>query len=87
MEHETFWGLVCSAPHWGFELMLMVIFDLGLGVLLIPAFRKYILHHQSDDKKTEVLEGRVAQQEIEIAELRKHLGLPERSKDERTGKH
>lgn len=87
MEHETFWGLFCSGPHWLFELMLMAIFDVGLGVLLIPAFRKYFLHHQSDDKKTAKLEGQVAQQELEIAELRKHLGLPKRIKDERQGKH
>jgi len=59
MEHETFFSLLRSAPHWEFELFLLVIVDGLIGLILWPSFRKRILHHQSDDQKIEALEKQV----------------------------
>lgn len=87
MEHETFWSLMRSGPHWLFELFLMFLFDVVIGLVLWPCFKRYALHHQSDDKKTEKLEGQVAQQALQIAKLHKHLGLPEEENHDRIGKH
>lgn len=68
MEHETFWSLLCSGPHWLFELFLMVLFDGVIGLVLWPCFLRYALHHKSDDDKTRKLEQ-------QVSELRKLHGL------------
>jgi hypothetical protein len=60
MEHETLVSLLCSWPHWLFELLLMVIFDFLIGVLLWPRIRRAFKHHESDDDKIEDLRKRVS---------------------------
>ena len=59
MEQETFWTLFTDLAHWEFELFLILIFDVLLGLLLWPAVRKFILHHKSDDERIAELEKKV----------------------------
>lgn len=59
MEHETFWTLFTDLAHWEFELFLILIFDVLIGVLIWPRIRKFIRHHKSDDEKLEELEKRL----------------------------
>lgn len=66
-EHETFWTLLTDGAHWQFELFLMFIFDIVIGLLIWPSIKKFILHHESDDKRIDTLEK-------EVAELKKKLG-------------
>ncbi len=51
MEHETFWTLLRSSAHWQFELFLMFLFDVVLGLILWPFLRKHWGHHVDRDKK------------------------------------
>jgi len=60
MEHETFWTLFTDLAHWEFELFLILLFDVIIGVLIWPRLRKFIRHHKSDDEKLEDLEKRLA---------------------------
>lgn len=71
MSSETFWTLLSDLPHWEFELFLMFLFDVVIGLILYPCFTRFVLHHKSDDSKT-------AELERQVAELRKHLGLSEK---------
>lgn len=52
---ETFIDLLKSAPHWYFEIFLMIVFDLvlaGLARLIIwPVIRKHWKHHKDRDKR------------------------------------
>ncbi len=59
MEHETFFTLLKDAAHWEFELFLMFIFDFLIGLIIWPYFRRFVLHHKSDDNKIEELEKKV----------------------------
>jgi membrane protein implicated in regulation of membrane protease activity len=59
METETFFSLLKNPAHWEFELFLMFVFDVVLGMLLLPWFRKATNHHENDDKKIENLEKQV----------------------------
>ena len=59
MEHETFWTLLKDPAHWQFELFLILLFDVLIGLLLWPWFRKFVLHHKEDDAKLHDLEQRV----------------------------
>ena len=59
MEQETFWTLFTDLAHWEFELFLILIFDVLLGLLLWPDVRKFILHHKSDDERIAELEKKV----------------------------
>lgn len=61
--HETFWTLLQDPAHWAFEIFLMILFDGLLGLLIWPAFRKWVLHHNSDDEKIANLEFRLAKLE------------------------
>ena len=63
MEHETFLTLLKDPAHWGFELFLVFIFDVVIGVLIWPWIRKFIIHHKSDDEKLEELEARISRLE------------------------
>ena len=60
MEHETFWTLLHDLAHWEFELFLIFIFDILIGVIIWPFFKKRIYdnnpHHKSDDAKIARLE-------------------------------
>ena len=59
MEHETFWSLARDLAHWEFELFLIFLFDVVLGVFIWPRFRKWIRHHRSDDDKLDLLERKL----------------------------
>lgn len=68
MEHETFWSLLSDPAHWFFELFLMLIFDVLIGMIAWPRIKKAIVHHESDDKKIDELEK-------QLKEVREKLGL------------
>jgi hypothetical protein len=46
---EDFWFLLHNLAHWEFELFLMFIFDVVLGLLLIPFGKRWLKKH--DEKK------------------------------------
>ena len=46
MEHETFWTLIKDSAHWEFELFLIFIFDILIGLLIWPAIRHLIKDHK-----------------------------------------
>ncbi len=59
MEHETFWTLLQNASHWEFELFLMFIFDVVIGLFLWPRIKRWKRHHTGDDNKLKWLEQQV----------------------------
>ena len=59
MEKETFFSLLHDWAHWEFELFLMFLFDILLGVIVWPRLKKALIHHQSDDQKIAILERKV----------------------------
>lgn len=59
MEQETFWTLLGNAAHWEFELFLMFIFDVVIGIVIWPRLQQAMTHHESDDSKIEALEKEV----------------------------
>lgn len=46
---ETFWSLLRDQAHWEFELFLMLIFDVVIGVLIWPRL-KARLHREIDEE-------------------------------------
>lgn len=48
-ETEDFWFLLHNVAHWEFELFLMFVFDVVLGLALIPLGKKWLKKH--DEKK------------------------------------
>lgn len=71
MEHETFFTLMCSLPHWEFEIFLMFVFDILIGTLLWPLLRKWTNHHKSDDQQLVDLQ-------CELAKIKEHLGIKDK---------
>ena len=59
MEQETFWTLLKDPAHWEFELFLIFIFDVLIGILIWPQIRKFFRHHKDDDDKLKELENRI----------------------------
>lgn len=59
MQQETFFTLLQDPAHWMFEIFLMLIFDVLIGLIIWPLLWRKILHHQSDDQKIEALEKKV----------------------------
>jgi hypothetical protein len=59
MAHETFLTLLKDPAHWEFEIFLILIFDVILGILIWPRISKFLLHHKSDDERIEELEKKV----------------------------
>ena len=55
MEHETFFTLLQDLAHWEFELFLIFIFDVLIGLVIWPRIRKLLKHHTSDDEKIDEL--------------------------------
>lgn len=68
MEHETFWTLFKDIAHWEFELFLMFLFDVVIGILIWPRLKRWAKHHKSDDQKLEDLQEN-------LDEIRAALGL------------
>lgn len=46
MEKETFWTLIKDTANWEFELFLIFIFDILIGLLIWPAIRHLIKDHK-----------------------------------------
>lgn len=59
MEHETFWTLLSDPAHWQFELFLIFLFDVVIGLLIWPPLKRWFRHHHEDDSKLQSLENRV----------------------------
>lgn len=59
MDEETFWTLLQDPAHWEFELFLIFIFDVLLGLLIWPQIKKFTKHHKSDDERIGDLEREV----------------------------
>lgn len=52
VEHvETFWTLAADIAHWEFELFLMLLFDVILGILVWPFVKRHWLHHTARDER------------------------------------
>lgn len=68
MEHETFWTLLCDPAHWMFELFLIFIFDILIGLIIWPYLMKFIRHHRGDDDQIACLQR-------QVAELQKLAGI------------
>lgn len=68
MEHETFWTLLRDPAHWEFELLLIFIFDVLIGLIIWPHLRGFLKHHKGDDAKIEKLEK-------EVADLKNRIGM------------
>jgi hypothetical protein len=59
MEHETFWTLIQDPAHWMFELFLMFVFDILIGILIWPKIKRWFQHHEEDDNKLSEFEHRI----------------------------
>jgi hypothetical protein len=68
MEHETFWTLIKDVAHWEFEIFLMFIFDVLIGLIIWPFLRSFFVHHKSDDDK-------IAKLEKEVIKLERYIWL------------
>jgi hypothetical protein len=68
MGHETFWTLLSDPAHWCFELFLILLFDVVLGLFIWPLIKRGLNHHTADDKKLLELQK-------EMAEIKKILGM------------
>ena len=58
-QEETFFTLLTDAAHWQFEIFLIILFDVVIGLILWPWIKKFIMHHKSDDERIAELERRV----------------------------
>lgn len=47
---ETFWTLFHNLAHWEFELFLMLIFDVIIGMIAWPFIKKHWNHHTTHDE-------------------------------------
>ena len=59
METETFWTLFTDLAHWEFEVFLIILFDVIIGLLIWPIIRKGLLHHKSDHERLEICEKEI----------------------------
>ncbi|HEY0220874.1 MAG TPA: hypothetical protein VGC58_01490 [Candidatus Paceibacterota bacterium] len=56
---ETFFELLRDPAHWGFEIFLIIIFDVIVGIFIWPFINKALIHHKSDHDRLEDLEREV----------------------------
>ncbi|TSC70290.1 MAG: hypothetical protein CEO12_494 [Parcubacteria group bacterium Gr01-1014_46] len=56
---ESFWELLTDPAHWYFELLLIVIFDVIVGLIIWPFIGRALIHHKSDHERLEDLEREV----------------------------
>ena len=56
---ETFFDLLKDPAHWEFEIFLIVIFDVIIGLFIWPFIQKALIHHKSDHERLEDLEREV----------------------------
>lgn len=63
---ETFWDLLKDPAHWEFELFLIILFDVIIGLLIWPFIQKALTHHKSDHERLEDLEREVERIKIKI---------------------
>ena len=56
---ETFFDLVKDPAHWEFEILLIIIFDVIIGLVIWPFIQKALVHHKSDHERLEDLEREV----------------------------
>jgi len=56
---ETFFDLVKDPAHWEFEILLIIIFDVIIGLVIWPFVQKALVHHKSDHERLEDLEREV----------------------------
>ena len=56
---ESFFDLVRDPAHWEFEILLIVIFDVIIGLIIWPFIQKALVHHKSDHERLEDLEQEV----------------------------
>lgn len=52
IQHDTFWTLLHDTAHWEFELFLIFLFDIVVGVLVWPFVKKHWQHHVERDRET-----------------------------------
>lgn len=45
---ETFFSLLRDSAHWEFEIFLMILFDVVIGILLWPLLKRTIHKHFHD---------------------------------------
>ena len=53
---ETFFDLLRDPAHWEFEIFLIIVFDVIIGVVIWPFIQKGLSHHKSDHERLEDLE-------------------------------
>ena len=56
---ESFWDLLKDPAHWEFEIFLIIIFDVIVGIFIWPFIGRALIHHKSDHERLEDLEKEV----------------------------
>jgi len=56
---ESFFDLLKDPAHWEFEIFLMLIFDVVIGLFIWPFVQKVHIHHKSDHERLEDLERKM----------------------------
>jgi uncharacterized membrane protein (DUF106 family) len=56
---EDFLHLLKDPAHWYFEFLLIIIFDILIGLIIWPFIQKALVHHKSDHERLEDLEREV----------------------------
>ena len=56
---ESFFSLLKDPAHWEFEIFLIIIFDVIIGLVIWPFVRRALVHHKSDHERLEELEEEV----------------------------
>ena len=56
---ESFFDLLKDPAHWEFEIFLMIVFDVVIGVVIWPFIRSALSHHKSDHERLQDLENEI----------------------------